>query len=101
MAMAMPTTTLVAPVPAGNATAQPRFRCIQRPTGEWFTFAPNEPGSELPDAAELYTEHEARRRLADLGFKPAIVDQTLAFARAHAEISGGETGPDALAAGPS
>lgn len=83
----MPTPTPASPVPAGSAVAPPRFRCLQRPTGEWFTFAPGEPGSPLPDATELFTEDEARHRLADLGFKPAVIEQTLAYARAHAEVS--------------
>jgi len=87
----MPIPTPATPVQAGQAAAPPHFRCLQRPTGEWFTFAPNEPGAELPDATELYTEIEVRRRLSDLGFTPAIVEQTLAYARAHAEISSDES----------
>lgn len=93
MPMPMPTPTPARPVQAGTPASQPRFRCIQRPTGEWFTFAPNAPGAELPDATELHTEIEVRRRLTDLGFKPALVEQTLAYARAHAEVSSGEAVP--------
>jgi hypothetical protein len=74
-------------VQAANPAALPRFRCLHRPTGEWFTFAPGHPGAGVPDATALFTELEARRRLADIGFTPPIVEQTLAYARAHAEVS--------------
>ena len=87
----MPTPTTASSARAGNAATPPQFRCLQRPTGEWFTFAPAEPGTELPDATDLLTEAEARRRLEELGFTSAIVEQTLAYARAHAEVSGDET----------
>jgi hypothetical protein len=88
-----PTATRATPTPAAGPAAPPRFRCLQRPTGEWFTFAPGAPGSELPDATALFTETEARRHLADLGFTPPLVEQTLAWARAHAEVSSDETVP--------
>jgi hypothetical protein len=91
----MPIPTPPTPVQTGNRAAPPRFRCLQRPTGEWFTFAPGAPGTDVPDATELLTAAEARRRLEDLGFKAPIVEQTLAYARAHAEVSADEpvTGP--------
>ena len=94
----MPTPTPNTAAHAGRTAAPPRFRCLQRPTGEWFTFAPGEPGSALPDATALFTESEARQRLSELGFKPDVVEQTLAYARAHAEVSGDETipGPAAI-----
>ena len=88
-----PTATRATPDPTGGIAAPPSFRCLQRPTGEWFTFAPAAPGAELPDATALFTEIEARRRLTELGFTPAIVEQTLAWARAHAEVSADETVP--------
>jgi hypothetical protein len=93
----MPTPARATPLQTGNTPAPPCFRCLQRPTGEWFTFAPGGPGSNLPDATALFTELEARRRLADLGFKRAIVEQTLAYARAHAEISADEETAPGLA----
>jgi hypothetical protein len=97
MPMPMPRPEPVKPLHGGTAASQPRFRCIHRPTGEWFTFAPNEPGSDLPDATELYTEREVRGRLAELGFKPAVLEQMLAYARAHAEVSSGEGAPVLIA----
>jgi hypothetical protein len=74
---------------APKTTAQHPVRCIQRPTGEWFTFAPgNAPGKDTPEAPDLYTEAEARDRLRELGFAPQLIDQSLAWARKHAEVSG-------------
>jgi hypothetical protein len=79
---------VTAPAPK-TTTAQYPVRCIQRPTGEWFTFAPgNAPGKDTPEAPDLYTEAEARERLRDLGFAPQLVEQSLAWARKHAEVSG-------------
>ena len=70
-------------------TAQHPVRCIQRPTGEWFTFAPgNAAGKDTPDAPDLCTEAEARAKLSELGYPPKIVDQTIAWARKRPEISG-------------
>ena len=82
---------MTAPAPkTTETTAQHPVRCIQRPTGEWFTFAPaNAPGKDTPDAPDLFTEAEARDRLRELGFAEPIVDQSLAWARKHAEVSGG------------
>jgi hypothetical protein len=74
---------------APNTTGQHPVRCIQRPTGEWFTFEPgNATGKDTPDATELYTEAETRAKLADLGFKADLIEQSLAWARKHAEVSG-------------
>ena len=82
---------MTAPAPkTTETTAQHPVRCIQRPTGEWFTFAPaNAPGKDTPDAPDLFTEAEARDRLRELGFAEPLVDQSLAWARKHAEVSGG------------
>ena len=78
--------TLANPAPS---EAQPPLRCIQRPTGEWFTLAPrNAPGRDTPDATELWTEAEARDRLAAAGHAPEAIDEALARARASAEVSG-------------
>jgi hypothetical protein len=79
--------TLTATTPK-PATQHP-VRCIQRPTGEWFTFVPgNPPGKDTPDASDLCTEAEARTKLGDLGYPPPIIDQSIAYARKHAEVSG-------------
>ena len=77
--------TATAPKP----TVEHPVRCIQRPTGEWFTFVPtNAPGKDTPDAPDLCTEAEARTKLSDLGYPPPIVEQSIAYARKHAEVSG-------------
>ena len=56
------------PTPAAPAPAA--IRCIQRPTGEWFTFAPgNAPGRDTPDAIDLLTEAETRERSAPVGYR--------------------------------
>ena len=81
---------MTAPAPkTTDTTAHHPVRCIQRPTGEWFTFAPaNAPGKDTPDAPDLFTEAEARDRLRELGFAEPLIDQSLAWARKHAEVSG-------------
>jgi hypothetical protein len=74
---------------AAPSEALPPLRCIQRPTGEWFTLAAgNAPGRDTPDATELWTEAEARERLADRGVAPDAVETMLAQARATAEVTG-------------
>jgi hypothetical protein len=76
------------------ATAQPAqpaptLRCIQRPTGEWFTTAPaNAPGKDTPDATDLWTEAEARARLGELGHSTGQIDRLIAEARERPEVSG-------------
>jgi hypothetical protein len=78
--------TLANPAPS---EAPPPLRCIQRPTGEWFTLAPgNAPGRDTPDATELWTEAEARERLAASGLAADAIDAALTRARANAEVSG-------------
>jgi hypothetical protein len=65
------------------------LRCIQRPTGEWFTLAAgNAPGRDTPDATELWTDAEARERLAARGLAPDAIEAQLARARANAEVTG-------------
>ena len=65
------------------------LRCIQRPTGEWFTLAAgNAPGRDTPDATELWTETEAREQLAARGLAPDVIEAELARARATAEVTG-------------
>jgi hypothetical protein len=86
-----PSLTEPMPTPAGSAAGAPPLRCIQRPTGEWFTFAVgNASGKDTPDASDLLTESEARQRLAAVGLDPAGIDARLAEARATPEISGDE-----------
>jgi hypothetical protein len=86
LAESMPTPAASAPTP-GPAT----LRCIQRPTGEWFTFAPgNAPGKDTPDATELFTEAEARERLQALSLSTSAIDARIAAARANPEVSGDE-----------
>ena len=71
------------------AQPTPKLRCIQRPTGEWFTLAPgNAPGKDTPDATELWTETEARERLADLGHPAQVISDALTRARENPEVSG-------------
>ena len=81
--------SLGAALPTDPSTAQAPLRCIQRPTGEWFTFAVgNPPGRDTPDAVDLLTEAEARARLRDRGVPESAIEDTLASARATAEVSG-------------
>ena len=81
--------SLGAALPTAPTTAQAPLRCIQRPTGEWFTFAVgNPPGRDTPDAVDLLTEAEARARLRERGVLEAAIEETLATARGAAEISG-------------
>jgi hypothetical protein len=84
----MPTPEGPAPAAAPPSTA---IRCIQRPTGEWFTFAPgNAPGKDTPDATELLTEAEARAHLAAQGITAGEIEARLSAARATPEVSGDE-----------
>lgn len=87
-----PSLTEPMPTPAAGAGAgAPPLRCIQRPTGEWFTFAAaNAPGKDTPDATDLLTEAEARQRLAAGGLDAAGIEVQLAEARANPEITGDE-----------
>lgn len=89
-------------MPTAAAPAPPTVRCIQRPTGEWFTLATrNAPGKDTPDATDLLTESEARERLTALGMAPEQVDANLAAARSKAEVSGDELPlPDPVVGGP-
>ncbi len=83
-------------------TAESALRCLQRPTGEWFTFAAgNAPGKDTPDATELLTEAEARAGLQAAGLSPAEVEARLAAARAKPEVGGDELPlPDPAIGGP-
>ena len=83
-------------------TAESALRCIQRPTGEWFTFAVgNAPGKDTPDATDLLTEAEARERLRAAGLDASAIDARLTAARATAEVSGDELPlPDPVVGGP-
>lgn len=77
------------PTPAAPAPAA--LRCIQRPTGEWFTFAPgNAPGKDTPDATDLLTEAETREQLRSRGVADAEAGAVIAAARANPQVSGGE-----------
>jgi hypothetical protein len=79
------------PTPTASASSAPPLRCIQRPTGEWFTFAVgNAIGKDTPDATELLTETEARERLESAGLTATQIDARLTAARATPEISGDE-----------
>jgi hypothetical protein len=95
-----PSLTEAMPTPAAPGPAA--LRCIQRPTGEWFTFASgNAPGKDTPDATELLTESETRRQLSARGVPDAEVDAVLAAARATPEVSGDELPlPDPVVGGP-
>jgi hypothetical protein len=74
---------------APSARPAPNLRCIQRPTGEWFTMAAgNAPGKDTPDATELWTEAEARERLADMGHAAQAISDALRLARENPEVSG-------------
>jgi hypothetical protein len=90
---AMPTPTAPAPAP---------LRCIQRPTGEWFTFAAgNAPGKDTPDATDLLTEAQTRDQLRGRGVPDAEADGLIAAARATPEVSGDELPlPDPVVGGP-
>ena len=84
-----PSLTESMPTPA--APAVPALRCIQRPTGEWFTFATgNAPGKDTPDATDLLTEAQTREQLRGHGVVDAEADRQIAAARAHPEVSGDE-----------
>lgn len=86
-----PSLTGPMPTPAAPEASATPLRCIQRPTGEWFTFAPgNAAGKDTPDATDLLTETEARDRLQAAGLSPSQIDAGLTEARAHPEVSGGE-----------
>jgi len=86
-----PSLTEPMPTPAQSAASAPPLRCIQRPTGEWFTFAVANPiGKDTPDATDLFTESEARQRLEAGGLSALQIDARLAEARATPEISGDE-----------
>ena len=86
-----PEPTLGVSLPTGAAAGAAPLRCIQRPTGEWFTFAVgNATGKDTPDATDLLTEHEARQRLEAAGVSPSGIDTQLTMARANPEISGDE-----------
>lgn len=86
-----PSLTDPMPTPAAQAASAPPLRCIQRPTGEWFTFAAgNAPGKDTPDATDILTETEVRTRLEATGLSPSEIDARLTAARANPEISGDE-----------
>jgi hypothetical protein len=86
-AAAAPTLGASLPTDAAGTTAP--LRCIQRPTGEWFTFATgNPPGRDTPDASDLLTEAEARARLAEHGLVQDAADAAITGARERAEVSG-------------
>jgi hypothetical protein len=93
LAEAMPTPAAPAPGP---------IRCIQRPTGEWFTFAAgNAPGKDTPDALDLLTEAQTRDQLRARGVADAEADAQIAAARRTPEISGDELPlPDPVVGGP-
>ena len=94
--------TLAEAMPTGSAPTPPSVRCIQRPTGEWFTFATrNAPAKDTPDAIDLLTEAQARAHLRAAGLPPGDIDARLAAARAKAEVSGDELPlPDPVVGGP-
>jgi len=95
-----PTLTEAMPIPAAPAPAA--IRCIQRPTGEWFTFsAGNAPGRDTPDAIDLLTEAETRVAFRAHGLPDAEADARIAWARANAEVTGEELPlPDPVVGGP-
>jgi len=95
-----PTLTEAMPIPAAPAPAA--IRCIQRPTGEWFTFATgNAPGRDTPDATDLLTEAEARVAFRTHELPDAEADARIAWARANAEVTGEELPlPDPVVGGP-
>jgi len=95
-----PSLTESMPTPAAPAPAA--LRCIQRPTGEWFTFATgNAPGKDTPDATDLLTESETRSQLRNRGVLDGEADAQIAAARADPEVSGDELPlPDPVVGGP-
>ena len=95
-----PSLTESMPTPAAPAPAA--LRCIQRPTGEWFTFATgNARGKDTPDATDLLTEAETRGQLRGRGVSDADADAQIAAARANPEVSGDELPlPDPVVGGP-
>ena len=88
------------PTPAAPAPAP--LRCIQRPTGEWFTFAiGNAVGRDTPDAVDLLTEAEAREAFRAQGVSDTEAEARIAAARATPEVSGDELPlPDPVVGGP-
>jgi hypothetical protein len=95
-----PNLTEAMPTPATPPPAA--IRCIQRPTGEWFTFAiGNAPGKDTPDATDLLTESQTREQLRARGVPDAEADARIAAARATPEVSGDELPlPDPVVGGP-
>jgi hypothetical protein len=89
-------------MPSAAAPVPPTVRCIQRPTGEWFTFAAaNAPGKDTPDATDLHTEAEIREQLRALGMSEPDADARIEAARTNAEVSGDELPlPDPVIGGP-
>ena len=95
-----PSLTESMPTPAAPAPAA--VRCIQRPTGEWFTFASgNAQGRDTPDATDLLTEAQTWDRLRTRGVPDVEAAAQIAWARANAEVSGDELPlPDPVVGGP-
>jgi hypothetical protein len=95
-----PSLTEAMPNPAAPAPAA--LRCIQRPTGEWFTFASgNAQGRDTPDATDLLTEAETRDELRSLGVPDVEAAARIAWARANPEVTGDEMPlPDPVVGGP-
>jgi len=89
-------------MPSAAAPAPAAVRCIQRPTGEWFTFATaNARGKDTPDATDLKTEAEIREQLRAMGIPEPDADARIEAARANAEVSGDELPlPDPVVGGP-
>jgi hypothetical protein len=94
--------SLAESMPTPAAPAPPAIRCIQRPTGEWFTFAQgNAVGRDTPDATELLTEAETRKAFRTRGIPDSEADARIAAARANPEVSGDELPlPDPVVGGP-
>jgi len=94
--------SLVEAMPTSAASAPSAVRCIQRPTGEWFTFATgNAPGRDTPDATDLLTEAETREQLRARGTTDTEAEAQIAWARANPEVSGDELPlPDPVVGGP-
>lgn len=89
-------------MPTPAAPAPLAIRCIQRPTGEWFTFAMgNAPGRDTPDARDLLTEAETREQLRARGMTDAEAGERIEAARANPEVTGDELPlPDPVVGGP-
>ncbi|MEO5824090.1 MAG: hypothetical protein ABIT71_26585 [Vicinamibacteraceae bacterium] len=94
--------SLAESMPTPAAPAPPAIRCIQRPTGEWFTLAAgNAPGKDTPDATDLLTEAVARERLEAAGLTSSQVETAIVAARTSAEVTGDEMLlPDPVVGGP-